>query len=331
MAKTQTVNENGGTQGDFLTPTEQRAEKEQLAERRGVNLGLVILVVAVVAALAAGIGLVAVNLLEKERIKAEIEDTTSDVAAETERTPEEMEQLAKAKIQSVITGVRARMEEALGPVLTETEQGFIAYRPEGMLTAVPLEVTYGVGLSDDYLYGEQELDYTAMYAEEVFAGVERYLREAGFEATGERYGTWSGGVWPETYLDEQTGVLCVIDAMFVGIHCGYKEWYNRENAELSNNLAKAEMKVTGEDPWLTVANVEAIIDSEVSPYQRISAAKPGYGAMFYRVSPEAEWVYFTSGQAGPACSEFNTDDLRKAFAGLGCYSIEEQREAIVTP
>ena len=132
-----------------------------------------------------------------------------------------------------------------------------------------------------------------------------------------------------TLINDNSGVICRMGYVYLG--CGHKDWYNKENAALSDNLARVVLDATGEDPHLVVADVNQIKNSEISPYQRIEAMRQGFGSMFYRVSPEAEWQYFTSGQAGPTCSEYNTDDLRKAFAGMHCYSEGEGYDAVVKP
>ena len=39
---------------------------------------------------------------------------------------------------------------------------------------------------------------------------------------------------------------------------------------------------------------------------------------------DEKWRYFTGVQAPLDCSEYNTDDLRKAFAGDVCYNGREE-------
>ncbi len=60
---------NTAPAGDFLTPAEEQAQKAQLAEKRGVNVPLIVLITIVVLALAAVAGMAATKLLGNDEQK----------------------------------------------------------------------------------------------------------------------------------------------------------------------------------------------------------------------------------------------------------------------
>lgn len=60
---------NTAPAGDFLTPAEEQAQKAQLAEKRGVNVPLIVLIAIVVLALAAVAGMAATKLLGNDEQK----------------------------------------------------------------------------------------------------------------------------------------------------------------------------------------------------------------------------------------------------------------------
>ena len=68
----------------------------------------------------------------------------------------------------------------------------------------------------------------------------------------------------------------------------------------------------------------AIRDSETEGYQVADVlirsypfGQLGYAASFYRAEG-SDWLFFNAGQNVPLCSDYTTDDLRKAFAGTSC-------------
>ena len=60
---------NAAPTGDFLTPAEEQAQKAQLAEKRGVNVPLIVLIAIVILALAAVAGMAATKLLGNDEQK----------------------------------------------------------------------------------------------------------------------------------------------------------------------------------------------------------------------------------------------------------------------
>jgi len=231
------------------------------------------------------------------------------------------EQNADTEVQRIVALARKKVEELsdlYGGVAIKNssnpDEMMVFYVPDGMITAVVLNKAYGFTLSD-YTHAYDNLDvfyseFTPLLINEGFKSVDDH-----------RYTTASAGPGNEIFFNEKTGVVCNV-AEFPLFACGYKTWYDTEDAALSNELAQVILEATGESPKLVVAEVGHIKDSEVSPYQNITVMRGGYASLLYRVSPDSSWQYFTSGQSGPLCSEYNTEDLRKAFAGFKCFSDE---------
>lgn len=95
---------------------------------------------------------------------------------------------------------------------------------------------------------------------------------------------------------------------------------------LSEQLKEAYKNKTGKDYSFNDVTSAAIKNSAVSPYQTIEAtvvidlggSYTSNMALFYRTSPDAEWQYFTNTTGVLSCSDYSTDDLKKAYAGETC-------------
>ena len=72
-----------------------------------------------------------------------------------------------------------------------------------------------------------------------------------------------------------------------------------------------------------------IKDSQYTPYQTLRISVGGAAGLFYRTSPEAKWQFFTGTQAVLDCSDYNTEDLKKAYLGEPCYNYNTQTDSTV--
>ena len=131
----------------------------------------------------------------------------------------------------------------------------------------------------------------------------------------------------DVYGNSTTGIYCNVNTAQqypFSVTCASDTWYDVENRDLIVALAKA----AGVD--FISASQSNIQDSTVTPYQRLMAGGVNYAALFYRVSPEANWQFFTGTQAELPCSEY-TGDIAKAFAGDTCYDEATGQDSIVQP
>lgn len=196
------------------------------------------------------------------------------------------------------------------------------YQPADVYGLVSLDKAYGATVP---LVGNEQ------YVERFDDGLQvltDVLLERGFE----RYEPYEEQVMytPVQFLNAETGVLCFVESgMPFTYSCGHISNIGAEHMELVKELGAA-MERAGHSMALFRSEIE-IRNSEVAPYQKIETSIGGAIGLFYRTSSEAEWQFFTGVQAVLGCDEFNTDDLRKAFAGEACYDYTAGRDSTVQP
>ena len=208
----------------------------------------------------------------------------------------------------------------------EYNETFPVYQVDESMPYVVLNRSYGFGLFvptfQSFLTDQQFFEL--LNGEEYHVAVEELFTSKGFEA-------YAAGA---EFLNRETGVVCNLPYGGSPTHfaCGHVDWYDRENAELAKELGKA----YGDIEYMVFGKAN-VVDSEYAPYQRVEvgiwsvAGIGGANGMFYRTEPEAEWQYLTSLQTVPSCGEFDTEDLRKAFAGVGCFDEQTEQNATVKP
>ncbi len=202
----------------------------------------------------------------------------------------------------------------------------VSYRPDNYIIGVPLDRAYGLSPNTSAI----EYHYDLYYNEASDQEMTDLITSLGFTVTDEIYTTASAGGPSSLYQNKSTGIVCSGSA-FWNIACGHQDWYNKENANFSNDLAKVYEAATGESAHYLIAKIDGIKDSLISPYQTISVMMSGFGASFYRTSPESPWVFAFRGQDGPTCDEFNTQDLKNAFAGQTCWDTSTNTDSEVQP
>jgi len=147
------------------------------------------------------------------------------------------------------------------------------------------------------------------------------LADAGFSAIGEIPFMGSAGPILEGYYNANINVVCGIfdDDTEVYLDCAEANWswLTDEEKTLAKSLITAYYNKTGEYPIKMVA--KGIILDGYDSHQRITVGMNGGRGEFYRVSPTAEWQFFYEGQDYASCSEYNTEDLKKAFFGVHCW------------
>lgn len=79
---------------------------------------------------------------------------------------------------------------------------------------------------------------------------------------------------------------------------------------------------------------QGIKTSETSGYKKAAIGfgdyegGGGFRVLFYSKN-NGPWVYFSAGQMEPACSDFNTPDIKAAFKGDACYDSVADKESTV--
>lgn len=201
--------------------------------------------------------------------------------------------------------------------------GLVQYKPEGMKSAIALNKTYGLTVFASDYSSELKRVSTIIVDE---------LQKNGFK----KYD--HAPMFMNSYINEQSGIVCVdTGASGNGIFwdssvvCGSVNWVDVDDMALENQLAEAFKEKEGEYLSFLVASSSDIKDSGYERYQTISATTNNARVVFYRVSPDSPWQFFRGMQDVPACSDYNTDDLKRAFVGETCWDMTTDKYDTVKP
>ena len=251
---------------------------------------------------------------------------TSTIAASSE------EELA---VRSVVTEVNNAINKATETELSKRFSFFTVYDSGAPLiklteAKIPLRALKSYGLFapiSEFHVG----DGSSLKAESVIGkAVVDKLTELGFTKNEEipNIVIVTGGVH---YTNEQTGVTCSYtpESLPIGFDCSHKSWISADTVKIANELAEAYYKKEGTYPITIGAEHYTIKDSPVSPYQILTTSVANGAGFFYRVSKESSWVFFQGTQAGISCNEYDTKDLRNAFAGEKCWDDATSDYALV--
>lgn len=163
------------------------------------------------------------------------------------------------------------------------------------------------------------------YVADVWGMVTDYLTFNGFSKVR------SMAFGDDVYGNTETGIYCTVLPLgvkygFDSVRCASGDWYDVGTKDLIVALAKA----SGYD-YIELTSRSEIKDSEVSPYQTLEASLDVAALFFYRVSPDADWQFFTGAQALIGCDAYNTQDLKNAYAGEMCWNDTTNLESTVQP
>lgn len=199
----------------------------------------------------------------------------------------------------------------------------VIFKPEGLNTNVPVRID----LEAEILSADEEGDILK---------IEGKLEDAGFTSTGIMPFLGSAGPKIDGYLNSNKNIVCAVhgDTKYISenvyndyvyLICAKADWHllSVDEKSLIKELETAYYDKTGEYPSVLWGFGNKIKDSEYEPYQTLWVSVGGAAGLFYRMSPEAEWQYFTATQGMLECNEYNTDDLKKAYLGETCYNGQE--------
>lgn len=203
--------------------------------------------------------------------------------------------------------------------------GFLMYTAGD--TGVYVEMKYVLGGKMNTTWDDLDGDMAAVGAD---------LEAVGFKNIGVMPFVGSAGPKIYGYLNEETKTVCNVYESQEQLSGGAQEyanfscsktswaWLTEDELKLIGELATAYRDKKGADTVIAMAGWNnSIMDSKYEPYQTLMLQIGGGYALFYRVNPESEWQYFAGGQSPLDCSDYNTDDLKKAFVGEVCYNGSE--------
>lgn len=222
----------------------------------------------------------------------------------------------------------------------ENKLPILYYRQEG---TVLFEVSEAVGVIGQEIEGANvgespdDVISTLLRDDRFMVMIDEFFMERGFARSEDGY----------QYLNNETGVFCGLvtfgysaDSSSIDFSCGHMGWVSEkqieEAQELANELTAVYESATG--VTACVSALGKIENSSVTPYQRIAVSVDGCEegsvggatALFYRVNPDEPWQFFRATQIELLCSDYDADEIRKAFAGAKCY-VDGWVEGIVEP
>ncbi|MBR0488397.1 hypothetical protein IJJ39_01835 [Candidatus Saccharibacteria bacterium] len=323
---------SGGETGDgeMKTPSTAMMRPEKSGAKKGMIAGLVCLALLAVAGCAFG----AYGMLTKDseiaKVKAECAGVDTNVGSDdvvidtTVATCEEGS-------TTVITEKANTEQEEVKKLATEVYDTF-----SEKFRGYPFFQVFSddslIKISEDGIYSNSNESYGVVSAESSTSEIKDDVMENAYtyaKEVLERNGFVKGEsfMWYDAFSNNSSNITCSVnrDGLPFRMYCSKNSWISSVKKNLILELAKA-----SDANYVNVSDNYQIKNSEISPYQTLTASGINYAMLFYRVSPDAEWQYFTGTQAILSCSEF-TGDVAKAFAGTRCWDETTQSESTVQP
>ena len=216
------------------------------------------------------------------------------------------------EVLSLLEEIKSTLDSAWGSswgYVTTYNYDNPTYNPNQDNLYILLEKSYGIFLRFGDSQNPREKTTLAAQALDTFFESKGYVKT--FSSLESMLG--------DVYTNRQ--IVCSNDAgrtTEVVVSCSETSWYSKEKLALATELAAA-FGIDGIDYPLTVnVNGAKIEDSTISPYQKITVAINNGAALFYRSSPDSDWVFVVGTQGIPECSAFD-EEARKAFSGMHCF------------
>ncbi|MDR0917790.1 MAG: hypothetical protein LBM93_00845 [Oscillospiraceae bacterium] len=282
---------------------------------------------AILAVLILGLsGVIVWQFLNKENKTTDnSQNTASNNETTNQETPEESNNSTEDKNDKAVRDVvleieKSAKEYAPTVIFSRTwNETFPIYHPKNMKSAVRLDKSYGLSAFQNVMTLESIIS-----SEGFISAIKNKLIELGFTTYDDI--SIDDAMGSTVYINKKTGVICngIYQSTSLDVECSHTSWSNSDVVKISNKMAEAYKKKEGEYPIVMYANPENIVNSSYKPYQRIAAHGLEAVEWFYRTNTNSEWVYFTGAQSILSCDEYNTDDLRKAFAGEKCQTSSDK-------
>lgn len=304
----------------------QPLEQSFAPEEPKKKTNLVFYIVAGVIGVAAIVAIVIfVIMLTNSKKEEPAKNSEQPVAQEEKEEPKKTMTAAEkeAAVKNVLADFKSAAKTAVDDIdltfqdIYDTNSPY--YLPKNANTGIMLDKSFGIH------FDSQDVEDLTI-VEAVAEAVLDELDKLGFVEYDEI--ALMGG---SQYLDEENNLICsvVTASLPFEVTCGHTSWITTEKLAFINSLAEAYYEKEGEYPSALNASKSEIVDSVFEPYQRLMASMPDAGAIFYRPSQTANWVFFTAGQAAPTCAEFSKDaGARRAFQGQTCVNNSGELETI---
>ncbi len=126
------------------------------------------------------------------------------------------------------------------------------------------------------------------------------------------------------YYADDNGYICNYSSQSspVRINCANSNWLTEEEKTFVKSLMDAMKKsddYKNDEMLYASVTQDDITKTADGKYEHVTASVAGAAALFYRNADGGEWKYFVSTQQVLNCNDFNTDEIKAAFAGSDCY------------
>lgn len=126
------------------------------------------------------------------------------------------------------------------------------------------------------------------------------------------------------YYADDNGYICNYSSQSspVRINCANSNWLTEEDKTFAKSLIDAMKKSDDskdDEMYYVSATLDDITKTADGKYEHVTASVAGAVALFYRNTDGGEWKHFMSTQQALSCNDYNTDELKAAFAGVDCY------------
>ncbi len=316
------INNKEGTELTPKTlPTQSPSKSHQSNRRKPIIITLSIIIVILMLVIIYFIIRQFAHPADNNAANGSNQDSTA-ISAEDQKLIQHAKEIAV--VQNLVSETKAEISQFLVTTLSnehigdyqvsldfykEYNEGFPVIKPAGAKAYIPLNESYGFGIFAP--------TFQSFFTDEILLSIlnqnELQLMETFFTAKG-----FSRDAETNQYINTEANIICTSLSSGVPQHfaCSSMSWYDEAQINLVNELAS----VYGENMIFHQVSVE---DSTYSPYQKASAsigARVGGGlALYYRTSPDSTWQFFASAQSVLSCDQYNTDDVKRAFAGDTCY------------
>jgi hypothetical protein len=134
-----------------------------------------------------------------------------------------------------------------------------------------------------------------------------------------------------TYANSEKNLICNVGGLAAnGFTLGCSTMDDiQKRANVLKDFVEAYRRDSDDESVFTVVNDNEELDSPIAGYTKMHGSVGTLGAvggalaLFYQ-TPDYEWHFFTGTQSALSCSDYNTPDLRKAYAGDMCYEGETE-------
>jgi len=162
-----------------------------------------------------------------------------------------------------------------------------------------------------------------------YATITTFLTDHKFTSVSGETGVASG-----TYTSEK--IVCFIDnpalsdvkTDVVGLGCADVSSYEAAATALEPFYSAYTASVDAKTHPVSLQMSAPVISDGSAGYKNASVGMNNFVGLFYQ-EPSKDWVFFMSVQNELSCDKFNTDVLKKSFAGQKCFDLTTNKDSVV--